>query len=160
MNDNEKQIHAFDVETANKLATADDETSMKLKEFDLSTALSRKKLSDGRDQGRLKLANGFKEAEDELNGRRTVALSIAKSQKDYMKNVYKMLGDKYGQARLAKAEDEVSLKLATKPFKPVRGQPRGTVKKTVIVGLLLGILCILGIYAREFYIQIKPELSD
>jgi len=73
--------------------------------------------------------------------------------------VYKMLGQKYEQARLAKAEDEVSLKLATKPFRPVLGQPRGTVEKTIIAGILLGILCILWVYLRELFLRIRTEME-
>ena len=159
LNENEKQIHAFDVETENKLKTIDDETAMKLKIFDADSSLKRKELSDKRQQGRLVLLNHYQEAEKALNGKKDVTLSISQKQKGYLENVYQTLGEKYEQARLAKAEDEVSLKLATKPFKPVLGQPRGMVKKTIIVGLLLFMLCVACIYGRELFIRIRSEME-
>ena len=147
------------METENKLAVIDDETAMKLKTFDSETSLARKKLEDKRAQGRLVLANHFKEAEEKLNGRQSVALSIAENQKSSMENVYKMLGQKYEQAQLAKVEDEVSLKLATKPFRPVLGQPRGTVKIAIIAGVLLFMLCVVWIYMRELFLRIRTEME-
>jgi len=157
LNENEKQIHAFDVETENKLAVIDDETSMKLKTFEAETLLARKKLADERAHGRLVSESHFKEAEGALQGRKNVTLSISKKQKGYMESVYQTLGQKYEQARLAKAEDEVSLKLATKPFRPVLGQPRGTVKKTIIAGVLLFMLCVVWVYMRELFLRIRTE---
>ncbi len=160
LNENEKQIHAFDVETKNKLNTIDDESAMKLKVFDAETLLLRKKLADERTQKRLQLLNHFKEAEEILKGKQNVTLSIATKQKGYMENVYQMLGQKYEQARLAKAEDEVSLKLATKPFKPVLAQPRGTIRTTVIAWLLLFILCVGWVYGRELFLRVQSEMRS
>ena len=159
LNENEKQIHAFDVETRNKLNTIDDETAMKLKTFDAETSLARKKLTDERAQKRAGLVNHFRETEEILKGKQTVALSIATKQQGYMENVYQMLGQKYEQARLAKAEDEVSLKLATKPFKPVLAQPRGIIKKTLMIWVLLFVLCVGGVYGRELFLRVRSEME-
>ncbi|NOZ12529.1 MAG: hypothetical protein GXO69_02635 [Acidobacteria bacterium] len=159
LNENEKEIHAFDVETENKLNTIDDETAMKLKTFDAETLLARKKLADKRAQKRMERVNHFRETEQILKGKQNVALSIATKQQGYMENVYQMLGQKYEQARLAKAEDEVSLKLATKPFKPVLAQPRGIIKKTVITWGLLLILCGGWVYGRELFLRVRLEME-
>ena len=76
-----------------------------------------------------------------------------------MESVYKSLAQKYEQARLAKAENEVSLKVAAEPFVPSKGMPRGTAKKTVIVGLLLGFLCLGVVYGKELLSKLKEEAT-
>ncbi len=157
LNENEKQIHSFDMETKNKLTIFNDESVMKLKSFDAETAVLRQQLVNSRAQRRLKLANQFEETRDALSGKQNVTLSIAEKQKAYMENIYKMLGEKYEQARLAKAEDEVSLKLATQPFRPIRSTPRGTVKKTVIAGIVLFMFCVFWVYFRELVARIREE---
>lgn len=159
VNDNEKQFQEFDMETSDFVSNFDDESAMSLAIFDNNRKLARKKLMDERSQKRRQILDGYEEKIEKLGSEKNVALTVAENQKTYMENVYIMLGQKYEQARLAKAEDEVSLKVATKPFKPVLSQPRGTVKKTIIAGVLLFMLCVVWVYGRELFGRIRSEME-
>ena len=160
VNDNEKQLQEFDMKTRNIVANFDDETMMSLAIFDDDRKVGKKKLADRRSREEEQLMDGFEEKVEKLESEKNVALTVAENQRTHMENVYKLLGQKYEQVRLAKAEDEVSLKLATKPFKPIRNMPRGTVKKTIIAGLLFFFLSIVFVYSRELFCRIRYEVEQ
>ena len=157
VNNNEKELQNFDQETENRLNSFDDQTAMLIDQFDQETRLKRKKLNDALELKRKKLADSYSEQISDMKGTQELSIQLEEQQMTYMENVYKSLAEKYEQVRLAKSGDQLSLKVATMSYRPEHALPRGTVKKTMVAGLLLAFLCLCYVYGRELILQLRSR---
>jgi len=157
-NNNKKILNQFDEETENKLALYEKETENLLTYFDTETDILRKKLKDDLDLKRKKLKNNLDEELAKLKTDFELKLTSLENNQLYLENSFKKLADRYSKAIVMKSEIDEPVKVVNPPYIPLRPEPRKIVRKTVVVGFLLGILMIIFVYIKEFYVAHKKEL--
>ncbi len=159
-NDNQRILNQFDVETENQVALYEKETENLLNFFDTKTDILKKKLQDNLDLQRQKIKNKLDEELAQLKANFELKLTSLKNNQLYLENSFKELANRYSEAIVMKSENYEPIKILSPPYIPSKPEPRGTVFKTIIVGLLLGFLMLVFVYLKEFYFAHKDELLE